>query len=57
MSMSVAQETRNFIENIAPAKLFTYDDIPNKKKSAVAIELSRLYKEGVIKKVSKGRIL
>lgn len=53
--MSVAQETRNFIKNIEPAKLFTYDDIPNKKKSAVAIELSRLYKEGVIKKVSKGK--
>ena len=53
--MSVAQETRNFIENLEPAKLFTYDDIPNKKKSAVAIELSRLYKEGVIKKVSKGK--
>ena len=53
--MSVAKVTRNFVDSIDEAKLFTYDDVPSDNKSTVAIELSRLYKKGVIKKVSKGK--
>jgi len=53
--MSAAQQTREFIEKLKASKLFTYDDIPMENKSAVAIELSRLYKQGIIKKVSKGK--
>ena len=53
--MSVAQVTRNYIEQLNSAKLFTYDDIPSENKKTVAIELSRLYKKGVINKVSKGK--
>jgi predicted transcriptional regulator of viral defense system len=53
--MSVAQITRDFIEQVDSAKLFTYDDIPIDNKKTVAIELSRLYKKGIINKVSKGK--
>ena len=53
--MSVANITRQYIETLDEAKLFTYGDIPCKNKSSVAIELSRLFKKGVIKKVSKGK--
>ena len=53
--MSVAKITRDFVENIESAKLFTYDDIPSTNKTSVAIELSRLFKKGIIKKVSKGK--
>ena len=53
--MSVAKITRDFVENIESAKLFTYDDIPCLNKTSVAIELSRLFKKGIIKKVSKGK--
>ncbi len=53
--MSVAKLTRDFVENIEDAKLFTYDDIPSANKTSVAIELSRLFKKGIIKKVSKGK--
>lgn len=53
--MSVAKITRNFVENIESAKLFIYDDIPSPNKTSVAIELSRLYKKGVIKKLSNGK--
>lgn len=53
--MSAAQQTRDFIVALKASKLFTYDDIPMENKSAVAIELSRLFKQGVIKKVSKGK--
>ena len=53
--MSVAKITRDFVENIESAKLFTYDDIPCLNKTSAAIELSRLFKKGIIKKVSKGK--
>jgi len=53
--MSVAKITRNFIEQIEESKIFTYNDIPSNKKSSVAIELSRLFKKGVVKKISKGK--
>ena len=53
--MSIARITRTYIDNIEAVKLFTYDDIPSDNKATVAIELSRLYKKGIIKKVSKGK--
>ena len=53
--MSVAKVTRDFVESVEEAKLFTYEDIPSNNKQSVAIELSRLYKKGIIKKVSKGK--
>jgi len=53
--VSVAKVTRNFVDSIDEAKLFTYDDVPSDNKQTVAIELSRLYKKGIIKKVSKGK--
>lgn len=53
--MSNAQAIRNFINTISKGKLFTYSDIPNENMNAVAIELSRLYKKGAIKKISKGK--
>lgn len=53
--MSVAKVTRSFVDNLDEAKLFTYDDVPSDNKQTVAIELSRLYKKGIIKKVSKGK--
>ena len=53
--MSVAKVVREFVANIEGAKLFTYDDIPSDNKQSVAIELSRLYKRGIVKKVSKGK--
>jgi len=53
--MSVAKITREFVANIDEAILFTYDDIPIDNKQGVAIELSRLFKKGIIKKVSKGK--
>lgn len=53
--MSAAEQTRDFIDALKASKLFTYDDVPMENKSAVAIELSRLFKQGVIKKVSKGK--
>ncbi len=53
--MSVAKITRTYINQLDSAKLFTYSDIPSDNKATVAIELSRLYKKGIIKKVSKGK--
>lgn len=53
--MSVAKITRDFISSFDDAKLFTYDDIPCTNKPSAAIELSRLLKKGIIKKVSKGK--
>lgn len=53
--MSVAKITREFVKNIEDGKIFTFDDIPTSSKASVAIELSRLFKKGLIKKVSKGR--
>ncbi len=53
--MSVAKITRDFVSNIEYGKLFTYNDIPNANKTTIAIELSRLFKKGIIKKVSKGK--
>jgi len=53
--MSVAKITRTYIDKLDSAKLFTYADIPSDNKATVAIELSRLFKKGVIKKVSKGK--
>ncbi len=55
VKMSAAKITRDFVSNIESAKLFTYDDIPCLNKTSVAIELSRLFKKGIIKKVSKGK--
>ncbi len=53
--MSVAKITRDFIEQIEDTKIFTYNDIPSNKKSSVAIELSRLFKKGLVKKIAKGK--
>jgi len=53
--MSTAKITRDFIEQIEDTKIFTYKDIPSDKKTSVAIELSRLFKKGIIKKISKGK--
>ena len=53
--MSAAQQTRKFIDKLKASKLFTYDDIPMENKLAITIELSRLYKQGIIKKFSKGK--
>lgn len=53
--MSVAQDIRNFVDAIESGKVFTYVDIPCDKKATAAIELSRLYKQGAIKKISKGK--
>lgn len=53
--MSVAKITREYVSNIEDGKLFTYEDIPSQNKTSAAIELSRLFKKGVIKKVSKGK--
>lgn len=53
--MSVAKITRNFVDSIENGKIFIYDDIPDDNKMGIAIELSRLYKKGIIKKVSKGK--
>ncbi len=53
--MSVAKITREFVKNIEDGEIFTFDDIPTSSKASVAIELSRLFKKGLIKKVSKGR--
>ena len=53
--MSVAQTVRIFIDNVDNGKLFTYDDIKSDKKSVIAIELSRLNKQGIVKRLSKGK--
>ena len=53
--MSVAKITRNFVDSIKNGKIFMYDDIPSDNKMGIAIELSRLFKKGLIKKVSKGK--
>lgn len=53
--MSVAKITRNFIDSIEDGKIFMYADIPSDNKMGIAIELSRLFKKGLIKKVSKGK--
>lgn len=53
--MSVAKITRKFVEGLEDAKLFTYEDIPSSNKTSIAIQLSRLFKSGIIKKVSKGK--
>lgn len=53
--MSIAKITRNFVDSIKTGKIFMYDDIPSDNKMGIAIELSRLYKKGIIKKVSKGK--
>ena len=53
--MSIAKLTREFISEIEDGEIFTYSDIPISNKSTVAIELSRLLKKGIIKKISKGK--
>ena len=53
--MSVAKTVRSFVDSIREGELFTYDDIPSSKKSVVAIELSRLSKQGIVKRISKGK--
>lgn len=53
--MSVAKDIRNFVNNVEAGKVFTYVDIPCEKKATAAIELSRLFKQGTIKKISKGK--
>jgi hypothetical protein len=53
--VSTAKITRDFVSKLDDAKLFTYDDIPCSNKASAVIELSRLFKKGVIKKVSKGK--
>ena len=53
--MSVAKTVRSFVDSIREGELFTYDDIPSSKKNVVAIELSRLSKQGIVKRISKGK--
>ena len=53
--MSVAKTVRSFVETVREGKVFTYDDINIDKKSVVAIELSRLNKQGTVKRISKGK--
>jgi hypothetical protein len=53
--MSIAKLTRDFVGKIETGKVFTYADIPSDKISTIAIEFSRLYKQGIIKKFSKGK--
>lgn len=53
--MSVAKLVRDFVDRVEDGKVFTYDDIRSDKKSVIAIELSRLSKQGVVKRLSKGR--
>ena len=53
--MSVAKIVRSFVNSMQEGRLFTYDDIPSGKKSVVAIELSRLSKQGVVKRIAKGK--
>lgn len=53
--MSVAQMVRSFIDNVDNGKLFSYADIESDKKSVIAIELSRLNKQGIVKRLSKGK--
>lgn len=53
--MSVAQVVRSFIDNVDNGKLFSYADIASDKKSVIAIELSRLNKQGIVKRLSKGK--
>jgi len=55
LCMSVAQTVRSFIDNVDNGKLFSYDDINSDKKSVIAIELSRLNKQGVVKRFTKGK--
>jgi|GEM_PF-3740284 len=53
--MSVAKITRDFVSQFEDAKIFTYDDIPVTNKTSATIELSRLLKQGIVKKISKGK--
>ena len=53
--MSVAQVVRSFIDNVENGTLFSYADIASDKKSVIAIELSRLNKQGIVKRLSKGK--
>ena len=53
--MSIAKITRDFVNTLEDGKIFSYDDIPSDNKMGIAIELSRLFKKGVVKKVSKGK--
>ncbi len=53
--MSVAKITRDFVSQFEDAKIFTYDDIPVTNKASATIELSRLLKQGIVKKISKGK--
>ncbi len=53
--MSVAQIVRNFVNTVDDGTLFSYGDIQSEQKSVVAIELSRLNKQGIVKRLSKGK--
>lgn len=53
--MSIAKITRTFIKDLEEGKLFTYNDIPSNNKISISLELSRLFKKGLIKKLSKGK--
>lgn len=53
--MSVAKTVRSFVDTVRLGEVFTYDDIPSNQTSAIAIELSRLNKQGIIQRISKGK--
>lgn len=52
--MSSASVVRSLVEKYPDGQIFSYDDIDCDKAAAV-IELSRLYKKGVVQKLAKGR--
>lgn len=52
--MSSASVVRLLVEKFPAGQIFSYDDIEC-DKAAAAIELSRLYKKGIVQKLSKGR--
>ncbi|MFK5977194.1 MAG: hypothetical protein QM493_11895 [Sulfurovum sp.] len=53
--MSIAKKTKKYVNKLDDTKIFTYRDISPNKKTAVTAELSRLYKKGIINKISKGK--
>jgi len=53
--MSVAKIVRDFVDNIDAGVLFSYDDIPTDRTSVAAIELSRLGKQGKLKRIGRGK--
>lgn len=52
--MSNASIVRNIVQQYPDGTIFSYDDLKC-DRSAAAIELSRLYKKGILQKLSRGR--